>query len=154
MTMKHFFCTFVAALLLGLPSIASADVVRVPSRLNVDDAVAAITVAIEGAGARVFTTINFKEGSARIGEELRPTTLIIFGNPKIGGEALQIGQTMALHLPLKVLAYEDEVGKVWLTYSDPVPLAVESGIPADHPGVLRMRTALEAMTSAAGGAGS
>lgn len=152
--MKHIIRTFVAVLLLGLPSIAPADVVRVSSRLNVDDAVAAITTAIEGAGSRVFTTVNFKEGSARIGQEMCPTTLIIFGSPKIGGEALQLGQTMALHLLLKLLAYEDEDGQVWMTYSDPVPLAVESGIPADHPGVLRMRAALKAMAAAAQGQAS
>ena len=152
--MKHILRTLVAALLLGLPSAATADIVRMPSRLSVDDAVAAITAAISDAGARVFTTVNFKEGSASIGQEMRPTTLIIFGSPKVGGAALQLGQTMALHLPLKLLAYEDENGQVWLTYSDPVPLAVQSGIPADHPGVLRMRAALEAMTAAAEGPAS
>jgi uncharacterized protein (DUF302 family) len=49
--------------------------------------------------------------------ELRPTELLIFGNPKAGTPLMQADQTIGLDLPLKALAWQDAAGKVWLTYS-------------------------------------
>ena len=54
---------------------------------------------------------------------LRPTEVLIFGNPKAGTPLMQANQTIGLDLPLKILAWQDAVGKVWLTYNDPRWLA-------------------------------
>lgn len=84
---------------------------------------------------------------------LRPTTLVMFDNPKIAADALQIGQTFGLFLPLRVLAYEDAAGDVWLMYEDPATAAQEHGIASDHPAIGRMKGALSALTAAAAGQG-
>jgi len=91
----------VSAILFSLvSSTAMAERVNIASNATVPQSVERLTNAVEAAGARVFTTVDFAQGSASVGEVLRPTTLVIFGSPKIGAKALQKGQTMALYLPL------------------------------------------------------
>jgi len=143
--------SMIAAAWLAVPGLAQAEQVRIQSMVPVDSAVANMTAAISAAGARVFTTVDFAKGSASVGETLRPTTLIIFGSPKIGAGALQDGQTMGLYLPLKVLAYEDADGDVWLSYESPASAAAEHGIAPDHPAVKSMAKALASVTAKANG---
>jgi len=130
---------------------AVADTVRTASNLKVPEAVANMKAAIEASGSRVFTVARFDKGAASVGVVLRPTATIIFGGPQIGAEALPEHQLMALHLPLRVLAYEDAAGKTWLAYSDMRDEAAASGLVADHPGVVRMREALAAAAKAGTG---
>ncbi len=141
----------ITAIVFSAPVSARAGSVRVASNVPVADAVSRLTAAVEKAGARVFSIINFTEGAVSAGVDIRPTAVVIFGSPKIGAKALTVGQTMGLYLPLRVLAYEDEAGKVWLMYNDPADAAVTHGIPADHPAIIRMQGALEKMTKIASG---
>lgn len=152
MTFKYLTrAAFAVALAAGI-SVAGrsvAETVRVASAVPVDAAVARITAAVEEAGAHVFAVVDYAEGAATAGQTIRPTTLVIFGSPRIGAAALGIGQTMGLFLPLRILAFEDAGGEVWLLYPDPADAAVEHGIPADHPAVERMQGALRKMAAAA-----
>ena len=70
----------------------------------------------------VFTRVSHSEGGRTAGLELRDTELIIFGNPKVGTKLMQCAQSVAIDLPQKALAYEDENGQVWLSYNDPAYL--------------------------------
>ena len=79
-------------------------------------------------GMTVFTRINHAEGAQKVGKKLRPTELIIFGNPKVGTPLMQCGQSVAIDLPQKALIWEDESGQVWLSYNDPKYLAKRHGI--------------------------
>ena len=63
--------------------------------------------------------IDHAAGAEKIGEKLRPTQLILFANPKAGTPLIQNSQSVAIDLPQKILIWEDENGKVWLTYNDP-----------------------------------
>jgi uncharacterized protein (DUF302 family) len=74
-------------------------------------------------GMTLFTRINHSAGAEKVGKELRPTELIIFGNPKVGTPLMQCGQTMAIDLPQKALIWEDETGQVWFSYNEPEYLA-------------------------------
>ena len=65
---------------------------------------------------KLFAQIDHAAGAKQVGMPLRPTELLIFGNPKAGTPLMQAQQTIALDLPLRVLVWEDESGKVWLTY--------------------------------------
>lgn len=130
---------------------ANADVVKIESNYNVDQSVMRLKGAVEKAGAIVFTEINYAEGAASIGETIRPTTVVLFGSPKIGASAFQAGQTIGLYLPLRVLAYEDAAGKSWLMYNDPADAAKAHGIASDHPAIKKMQGALKKMTSVASG---
>ena len=131
---------------------ALADRINVASNAPVAESVTRLVNAVEAAGARVFTTVDFAAGARTQGETLRPTTIVIFGSPRIGSTALQEGQTMALALPLKVLIFEDRSGQVWATYDDPATLAPTHGIPAAHPAVQRMQAALARFVAIATGA--
>jgi uncharacterized protein (DUF302 family) len=142
---------FAVVAALGFAGIVSAETIKVPSTVPVAQAVERLTDAVNANGARVFNVVDYAQGSASVGNTLRPTTLVIFGNPKIGADALQIGQTLGLFLPLRVLAYEDAAGDVWLMYEDPATAAQEHGIASDHPAIGRMKGALSALTATAAG---
>jgi uncharacterized protein (DUF302 family) len=128
-----------------------AERINIASDSDVETSVERLTRAVETSGARVFATVDFSKGSTTVGETLRPTTVVIFGSPKIGAGALQKGQTMALNLPLRILLFEDAGGQTWATYDEPTALAPSHGISADHPAILAMKTALETYSAAATG---
>src|SRR5215469_5286743 len=77
-----------------------------------------ITDRLAKANITLFATIDHAAGAAQAGLTLRPTTLLIFGDPKAGTALMQDRQTAGIDLPLKILVWEDENGKVWITYND------------------------------------
>jgi uncharacterized protein (DUF302 family) len=74
-------------------------------------------------GMKVFNRIDHAAGAASVGNSLRPTQLIIFGNPKIGSVLMNCTQTIAIDLPQKALIWQDGGGQVWLSYNNPALLA-------------------------------
>ena len=79
-------------------------------------------------GFTVFARVNHAAAAIKSGGTLRPTELLIFGNPKLGTQLMQSNQTIGIDLPLKVLIWEDDKGKVTLGYNDPAWLAKRHGI--------------------------
>jgi len=67
----------------------------------------------------IFKRVDHAAGAENVSMKLRPTELLIFGNPKVGTPLMLCSQTVALDLPQKALAYEDEEGQVWFAYNDP-----------------------------------
>ncbi|MCP5074109.1 MAG: DUF302 domain-containing protein [Rhodobacteraceae bacterium] len=128
---------------------ASADPISIQTSYSVDQSVARLTNAVQEAGYRVFATVDYTKGSAKVGNSLRPTTLVVFGSPKVGADALMSSQTIGLFLPLRVLAYEDAAGATWLMFPDPRDAAAQYGVPVEHPAVKAMRVAFDKMTAAA-----
>lgn len=78
---------------------------------------------------KIFARIDHAAGAASIGSSLRPTQVLIFGNPEGGTPLMQCAQTIGIDLPLKVLVWEDQASQVWLGYNDPVYLARRHGVP-------------------------
>ncbi len=76
----------------------------------------------------VFARIDHAAGAAAVGLTLRPTELLIFGNPKAGTALMLAAQTSGIDLPLKALSYQDETGKTWLAYNDPNWIAARHGL--------------------------
>ncbi len=74
-------------------------------------------------GLTVFARIDHAAGAARIGQSIRPTELLIFGNPEGGTPLIECAQPVAIDLPLKALVWQDAQGQVWLGYNDPAYLA-------------------------------
>jgi len=70
-------------------------------------------------GLTVFARIDHAAGAAGIGKTLRPTELIIFGNPQGGTPFMECAQTAGIDLPLKALVWQDASSQVWLGYNDP-----------------------------------
>ena len=75
-------------------------------------------------GMTVFKRINHAAGAAKVGKELRPTELVIFGNPKVGTPLMLCSHSIAIDLPQKALIWEDAGGQVWFSYNDPQFLAL------------------------------
>ena len=79
-------------------------------------------------GMNVFIRINHAAGARKVGKNLRPTELVVFGNPKVGTPLMQCNQSVAIDLPQKALIWQDEKDQVWLTYNDPNYLAQRHGL--------------------------
>lgn len=100
-------------------------------------------------GFTVFARIDHAAGAAKVGKELRPTQLLIFGNPKVGTALMSSSQSAGLDLPIRVAAWEDAQGQVWLGYTAPAALAARHGIRDRDPVVEKMTGALDKLTGAA-----
>jgi uncharacterized protein (DUF302 family) len=81
--------------------------------------------------------------------DVRPTELIVFGNPKLGSHMFTSNQTAGIDFPMKVLAWEDENGQAWVTYNDPTYLAQRHGIQDRAEIVQKMTGALQTFTDMA-----
>jgi uncharacterized protein (DUF302 family) len=99
-------------------------------------------------GLNVFARIDHAAGAAKVGKSLRPTELLIFGNPQGGTPFMECTQTVGIDLPLKALAWEDGSGQVWLAYNDPAFLARRHSV-AQCPVVENLRKVLGALAEAA-----
>lgn len=110
---------------------------------------AQIKTAIEARGFKTFAVIDHAAGAASVDMALRPTTLIIFGNPKGGAPVMAAEQLMGIELPLKMLVAEAEDGSVALVWRDMAHSFHEYGIP-DHPAAEKMAGALSAIAEEAG----
>ncbi|RBW49258.1 DUF302 domain-containing protein [Marinobacter sp. F3R11] len=79
-------------------------------------------------GMKIMNRIDHAAGAESAGLELRPTEVVIFGNPKVGSPLMQCAQSVAVDLPQKALIWEDESGQVWLGYNDPQYLKTRHSI--------------------------
>lgn len=85
-------------------------------------------IALERKGIKVFARIDHAKGAQSIGMTLQPTSVIIFGTPKIGTPLMASNPAIGLDLPLKAVAWRASDGKVMLAYTDPAWLAKRYGI--------------------------
>jgi uncharacterized protein (DUF302 family) len=82
-------------------------------------------------GLTIFARINFSADARRAGLKLRPCELLILGSPKAGTPLMAATPTLAIDLPLKVLAWEDEDGQVWVSYNTPAYLQERHRFPPE-----------------------
>ncbi|UCB56330.1 MAG: DUF302 domain-containing protein [Thiotrichales bacterium] len=106
----------------------SDGVIRMKSMHSVSVTVEKLESALKSKGMTIFKRVSHADGAASVGLELRPTELMIFGNPKVGTPLMQCQQLAALDLPQKALIYEDENGQVWFAYNDPQYIAERHNI--------------------------
>ena len=100
-------------------------------------------------GLKIFSRISHSDNAAKAGLELRPTELIIFGDPKVGTLLMQCSQSVAIDLPLKMLVWEDENRQVWLSYNDLGYLKVRHNIQGCDEVIARMTSVLEGIAQQA-----
>ncbi|MGL5361820.1 MAG: DUF302 domain-containing protein [Bosea sp. (in: a-proteobacteria)] len=136
-----------AMLLSAAPS--QAELLRKESALPVSATIDRLEAILKEKGFKIFARVDHAAGAKSVNLELRPTELIIFGNPTGGTPLMQAEQTMGLSLPLRALAWQDAAGKVWLGYDAISDLAAARGVAKDHPAALRTAEALKAFTDAA-----
>lgn len=114
-----------AALLVAFSNLAMAldGLVAVKSPHSVPATMDRFEALAKQRGLTVFARIDHAAGAAKIGKMLRPTQVIIFGNPQSGTPFMECAQTVGIDLPLKALVWLDASGQVWLGYNDPEYLA-------------------------------
>jgi uncharacterized protein (DUF302 family) len=104
---------------------------QVASPYTVDETVNRLESILAERGVRMFALIDHSGEAAKIGMKMRPTKLVIFGSPKGGTPVMVAAPTLAIDLPLKALVWEDESGKVWVSYNSPAYLQQRHGVPEE-----------------------
>ncbi|MCB1890115.1 MAG: DUF302 domain-containing protein [Rhodocyclaceae bacterium] len=140
----------VSSALLSAPAQADNGLVSVRSNQSVAATMDRLEGIVSDKGMKVFARIDHAAGARSVDSQLRPTQLLIFGNPKGGTPFMQCAQSVAIDLPLKALAWEDADGQVWLSYNDPAWIAARHAA-GDCPVVDRIAAALKAFSAAATG---
>ena len=124
----RFLLTVLISSMLTTPALASHGIVTEPATGDVPVVVERLVSTLKSKGMTVFATIDHAAGARKVEQTLRPTVVVIFGNPKVGTALMKCNQAAGLDLPLKILVYEDESGKSWLRYSHPDFLADRYGL--------------------------
>lgn len=134
-------------------SVPENGLITIASEFSVANTIDRLTAAVEAAGFTIFARIDHAANAEPIGMELRPTQVLIFGNPKGGTLLMQDQQTIGLDLPLRVLAWEDATGHVWISYDDPVWIAKRHALGSRSEATIKaMTTALAALVGKAAAA--
>ncbi len=137
-----------SAALAAAPALAD-DFTTKASPHSVAGTVERLENAIEEGGAKVIATVDHAAAAGEAQMELRPTTLVIFGNPRMGTPMMQQAQSMALSLPLRVAVYEDAEGETQVVYQDLQQVTRQHGVPDGLEEVESAIRALEALTDKA-----
>ncbi len=102
--------------------------VSVQSRVSARETLDRLLAAFAARQLAVFARVDHAAGAASVGLPLRPTEVVLFGNPKGGTALMQDRQSAGIDLPLKALVWEDADGKAWLGYNDPGWIAQRHGL--------------------------
>ena len=133
----------------GPAASGDASLITKKSPYSVAETLDRLTTIITGKGLTVFARIDHAAGAAKVGQTLAPNELVIFGNPKIGTPLMQADPQVGIALPLKMLAYEDADGQVWLAYAPPQALKTRFGLAGQDKVIETMTGALAKLTDAA-----
>jgi uncharacterized protein (DUF302 family) len=99
---------------------ADDGLITKPSKYSVKETIMRFEAAVrqkEAAGFMVFTEIDHAAAAKQFGLDMRPRTVIVFGNPKLGTPAMVKTPLLAIDVPPKALVWEDDQSKVWLSYN-------------------------------------
>ena len=105
--------------------------VHTPSPRSVPETLQRLRTILESKGLTIFAVIDHSGEAAKVGMQMKPTQLLIFGSPKGGTPVMLAAPTVAIDLPIKALVWEDAEGKVWITQNTPQYLQQRHNIPGD-----------------------
>ena len=117
-------------------------------QFSADETVNRLEKQLNALGIPVFAKFDHARNAVEAGLELRPTTVLVFGAPKVGTGLMQADQSIALELPLKIAVWEDEAGSTWLAFPKMKPVAEEYSL-GDHPVIGNMQKLLERLVKKA-----
>ena len=124
--------------------------ITLPSSYAPKETMDRLSAAVTNHGMAVIARVDHAGAAAKAGMALRPTELLIFGNPSAGTPLMQAAQIIGIDLPLRALVWQDEVQATWLSYVDPLWLASRHGIAAaTQKAVDQMTSRLKAVAQAA-----
>lgn len=147
MRIFHAVAALVLTTTLGLAS-AADGLIAVKSPHGAKATMDRLEELVKQRGLNVFARIDHAAGATKVGKTLRPTEVLIFGNPQGGTPFMECAQSVGIDLPLKALVWEDASAQVWVGYNDPAFLAQRHGV-AQCPVVENLRKVLEGIASAA-----
>lgn len=129
-----------------MPASANGFVSRRSSH-SVDVTIARLKSTLDAKGITLFAIVDHSGEAKKVGMEMRPTQLLIFGNPAAGTPVMLAAPSVAIDLPLKILVWEDSDGAVWLSWNDPEYLQQRHGLPMDLTKNLTAPTSLAAIAA-------
>ncbi len=122
-------------------AIGADGLIAVKSPHSPKDTMDRLQALLKRNGLTIFARVDHAAGAAKVGRQLRPTEVLIFGNPQGGTPFIECSQTVGIDLPLKALVWQDESGQVWIGYNDPAFLARRHGA-SQCPAVENLKKAL------------
>jgi uncharacterized protein (DUF302 family) len=114
-----------------MPTNDDKGLINIPSTHSVDETVKKLQAILQAKGITMFALVDHAGEAAKAGMRMRPTKLLIFGNPKAGTPLMLASPSSAIDLPLKILIWEGVEEKVWVTYNSPVYLLERHNVPPD-----------------------
>lgn len=120
--MKHSYLFLLSLFIFSCQVNAQDGFIKIKSSNSVAVTTDKLSNILTQKGMSIFATIDHQKGAEAAGLELRPTTLVIFGNPKVGTKLMQCDQKIGYTLPLKLLIWQDEKGVTWIGYREPSTL--------------------------------
>lgn len=114
-----------------MTSNAENGFVTIPCRLSIDQAVQKLEGILQAKGVKLFAAIDHSGEAKNAGMSMRPTKLLIFGDPKAGTPLMIASPSIAIDLPLKILVWEDAEGKTQISYNAPAYLRARHNLPAE-----------------------
>lgn len=114
-----------------MASTTDNGIVNEPSSHSVDQTVEKLESVLRAKGVALFALIDHSGEAEKVGIKMRPTKLLIFGNPKAGTPLMLAAPSSAIDLPLKILVWEDGQSKVWMSYNSPEYLQKRHGFPQE-----------------------
>src|SRR6186997_1422269 len=109
----------------------NGGLINIPSNHSVEGTVEKLKAILQSKGITIFVLIDHSGEAIEAGIKMRPTKLLIFGNPKAGTPVMLVAPSSAIDLPLKILIWEDAQGKAWVTYNSPAYLQERHNIPVE-----------------------
>jgi uncharacterized protein (DUF302 family) len=109
---------------------SASGIVDIRSNHPVDATVEKLKSILEAKAVTLFALVDHSGEAAKVGMEMRPTKLLIFGSPKAGTPLMLAAPSIAIDLPLKILVWEDERGQAWVSYNAPEYLRDRHNLPA------------------------
>ncbi len=110
---------------------AGNGIVSERSHHTVDETVDRLKNILQAKGVTLFALVDHSGEAANAGMQMRPTKLLIFGNPAAGTPVMLAAPSIAIDLPLKILVWEDSEGKAWLSWNSPEYLQRRHGLPSE-----------------------
>ena len=104
---------------------------NIPSNHSVDETVEKLKAILQLKGIKLFALIDHSGEAIKAGMKMRPTKLVILGNPKAGTPVMLAAPSSAIDLPLKILIWEDAQGRAWVTYNSPAYLQKRHNLPPE-----------------------
>ena len=124
----------------------NSGLINRPCKHSVDETLNRLKRTLQAKGVTVFALVDHSDEAEKVGLKMRPTKLVIFGNPKAGTPLMLAAPSIAIDLPLKILIWEDGEGKVWVSFNSPAYLQERHKLPQE---LLPAIAVVEALAAAA-----